>query len=147
MNRTHRTRATCAFAALLLAALPPFMQACSDSRAEAGGADAFTGTWQTVVALRDCRSGAALDEPAPVAQQGLDMARWSRRGERHYTVQFRFYRHGSDGRPAGTSVVTSHRHFSADFGRFSGDTRGELLDLSGAVIATTCVAEAGTRLR
>jgi hypothetical protein len=143
------TCSPCARAALLLAALQPFLQACSDSRAEAGGADTFAGTWQTVVTLRDCRSGAALADPpaSPVALHGLDMARWAHHGDRRYTAQFRFYRYGSDGKPAGTSVVTSARRFSADFSRFNGDTRGERLDASGTVIATTCVAEVGTRLR
>jgi hypothetical protein len=90
--------------------------------------------WEAVVTVRDCSTGATL-------------ATLARNNDGTHAAKFGFYRYNSDGTLAGTNVVTSTRTLSVDFNSYSGDTRGEVRDLNGAVIATNCVADAGTRFR
>lgn len=159
-------RSTSALVLLLpLAACSLFIQACTDSHATSPvEADPFEGVWEAVVTVRDCSTGAPLatfrgaqvlhrggtlvdTNASPPASRGPGMGTWSRNNDGTYAAKFRFYRYNSDGTLAGTNVVTSTRTLSADFNSYSGDTRGEVRDLSGAVIATNCVSDAGMRFR
>lgn len=147
-----------------LAACALFVQACADSHALESPADPFEGAWEAVVTLRDCGTGATLGtfrgaqvlhrggtlvdtNASPPGSRGPGMGIWWRNNDGSYAAKFRFYRYNNDGTLAGTNVVTSTRTLSADFNSYSGDTRGEVRDLSGNVIATNCVSDMGTRFR
>ena len=73
------------------------------------------------------------------------MGIWRRSGDGTYFAKFRFYRYNSDGSLAGSNVVSSTRTLSADSNSYGGDTRGEVRDVAGNVLSTTCVTDQGTR--
>ena len=143
-----------------------FVQACG------GGGDAVAqtapdpmeGIWEAVVTQRDCatnaviatfkgaqamhRGGTLTDTSggAPSARSG-GIGNWSKNADGSYAVKFRFYRFNSDGSPAGTDVVTSTRTLSADGDSYTGNTRNEVRDLAGTVLATVCVSDAASRFK
>ena len=77
--------------------------------------------------------------------RGPGFGTWTQTAPGQYSVKFRFYRYNADGSLAGSTVVTSKRTLSADGNAYTGDTRSEVRDLAGTVVAQTCVADVGTR--
>lgn len=154
----------CSAAFLPSVATMLFVQACGgggDALAQQA-ADPYEGVWEAVVTVRDCTTNAALGtfrgaqvihrggtltdtNASPPSTRGPGFGIWSRNADGTYAVKFRFYRYNSDGTLAGTTVVTSKRTVSADSNSYTGDTRSEVRDVAGAVMAQTCVTDVGTR--
>ncbi len=154
----------CSAAFLPSVATMLFVQACGgggDALAQQA-ADPHEGVWEAVVTARDCTTNATLGtfrgsqvihrggtlsdtNASPPATRGPGFGIWSRNSDGTYAVKFRFYRYNADGTLAGTTVVTSKRTVSADSNSYTGDTRGEVRDVAGAVLSQTCVTDAGTR--
>jgi len=142
------------------------VQACgggTDARANEQ-ADPLEGTWESVVTQRDCNSGATTGtfrasqlihrgggltdtNASPPASRGVGFGTWTRGSDGRYAIKFRFFRYNADGSVAGTTVVTSTRTLNADGNSATGDTRAEVRDLAGQVIATSCVSDAATRFQ
>lgn len=161
----HTLRPTSALVLLLpLCAAALFFQACSDSIAQGTDADPYEGVWEATVTVRDCTSGATLaafrgaqmihrggllsdtNSTAP-ATRGPGMGVWSRNGNGTYAAKFRFYRYNADGSLAGSAIVTSTRTLSADGNAYSGDTRNEIRDPAGNLLASGCVTDTGVRFQ
>ena len=145
------------------------VQACggsSDAVAQAAqpAADPYEGVWEAVATRRDCttnvvtgtfrgaqvvhRGGTLSDtNAAPTATRGPGFGVWSKNADGTYAVKFRFYTYNADGTWSGTAVVSSTRTLSADGNTYTADTRSEVFDTSGNVIARTCVNDVGTKFK
>ena len=141
-----------------------FVQACGgggDARAQTTP-DPIEGIWEITGTVRNCatnstiatfraadvmhRGGTLTDTNAgPPTARGPGFGVWSRNADGTYSVKIRYYRYNTDGSLAGSNVLTSTRTLSSDASAYSGETRNETRDASGAVLGTACVTEAGTR--
>ncbi len=133
------------------------VQACggssdADAVAQAAPAagDPIEGVWEAVATRRDCTTGAVTGtfRGAQAMHRGGTLSDTNaRNADGTYAVKFRFYTYNADGTWSGTAVVTSTRTLSADGNTYNGDTRSEVSDTSGNVIARTCVNDVGTKFK
>lgn len=79
------------------------------------------------------------------SSRGPGFGVWSKNADGTYAAKFRFYRYNPDGSLAGTNVVSTTRSLSGDTSTYTGVTRNEVRDASGAVLQTVCVTDVGTR--
>lgn len=162
MNR-HQYK-ICGAALLPSVATMLFVQACGGGSAAVAqqAGDPYEGVWEAVVTARDCTTSAVLgtfrgaqaihrggtlsdtNASAPTTR-GPGFGVWTRNGDGTYAVRSRFYRYNADGSLAGSTVVTSKRTLLADGDVYSGDTRSDVRDIAGTVVAQTCVVDVGTR--
>lgn len=156
---------TAAYSLLPAVATMLFVQACGgsgDAVAQAAAADPMEGVWEATITQRDCTSNAPLatfkgtqvlhrggtltdtSAGAPGARStGIGI--WSKNADGTYAAKFRYYRFNTDGTLAGSNVVTTTRTLSADANSYSGTTRNEVRDPTGAVLSTVCVTDVAAR--
>lgn len=139
------------------------IQACGGGAIAQGASDPIEGVWETVASQRDCGTGAVLStfRSAQVFHQGGTFGDtsshaptsrgpayglWSRSGD-SYAVKFRFFRYAADGSATGSTVATVTVALAADGNSFTATRSSQVLDNAGAVLATVCASDVGTRFR
>lgn len=123
--------------------------------------DPVVGVWSPSVTLRDCASGTVIGQvkglsvlhhggtlsettASPPASRGPGVGTWQRQGD-GYVSAFRFVRYLPDGSFAGITVIRRQFTLNGD-GTQTGESRLELQDPAGTVVATACASDVTTRL-
>lgn len=128
------------------------------------GNRSIEGTWQTVITLRNCQTGAAVRSfPAVLSfHQGGTLTGdstvvspalktgsygvWEReRGWQQYSFAFMFFVFNPDGTLAGSQKVRQFANLRADSNYFTTTGTVEISNANGNVIATGCSTSTGTR--
>ena len=162
MNRMEFRIAAASFLPAVATML--FVQACGGggNAVAQTAADPIEGVWEAVVTQHDCTTnatiatfkgaqvlhrGGTLDDTGAGApsSRGPGIGLWSKNADGTYAVKFRYYRFNADGTLAGSNVVTSTRTLSADANGYTGVTRNEVRDVTGATLTTVCVNDVATR--
>lgn len=141
------------------------IQACGGGAvAQSTDADPVEGTWEAVITVRDCTSGATIltargqqvlhrggtlsdTNAAPPTTRGVGFGTWRRDATGPgYTARFRFYRYNPDGSLAGSLRVTRAFTLSADGNTQTSTNTSQVLDVAGAVLQNACAGDVSTRL-
>ena len=150
---------------LTAAATMLLIQACGGGAvAQSTDADAVEGSWEAVITVRDCSTGAAIltargqqvlhrggtltdTNASPPATRGVGFGTWRRDGAgAGYTARFRFNRYNPDGTLAGTKRVTRAFTLSADGNTQTSTNTSQTLDTAGAVLQNGCAGDVSTRV-
>jgi hypothetical protein len=142
-----------------------FVQACGGSGLALAqdAADPMEGVWENAVAQRDCTTqavvasvrglqvyhhGGTLEDAsgAPTSARSVGFGVWSRSGDT-VTTKFRFFRYGTDGTLAGSSVVERTITLGADGRSVTGTSQVTLLDVTGNTVGRGCATDTGTRFQ
>jgi hypothetical protein len=153
-----RVTVTAAVALLLI-------QACGGGTvAQATGADAVEGSWEALITVRDCTTGATIltargqevfhrggtmtdTNASPPTTRGVGFGTWRRDAAgAGYTARFRFNRYNPDGSFAGTQRVTRVFTLSADGGTQTSINTSQTLDAAGTVLQSGCAGDVSTRV-
>src|SRR5262249_40101371 len=157
LSRSVLLSAATAFLGMLIA------QACGGSASAATDAsDPVEGVWDNAVTLKDCSTGAtpgtALGTAvyhrggtitdtaaAPPTSRGPGFGKWEKTAS-GYLARIRAFRYNADGTLAGSSKLTRTFTLSSDGNSQTSSNTLELLDPTGAVVATRCSSETSQRL-
>jgi len=137
--------------------------AATDAGAVAAAPDPIIGVWNSTATIKDCNSGAVAGSftgfatfnsggtaifanSRPPASQSSGMGTWKRADGNNYTLALIFMRFNADGTLAGTQTAKVSRTLSDDGNSYTGVISGQVIDLNGKVIATTCATDAGSRV-
>lgn len=129
----------------------------------ASAPDPIVGVWSSTSTSKDCNSGAVVGgftgyamfnsggtasftNSRPPASQGPGQGIWTHVDGKNYTLSLILMRFNPDGTLAGTQKAKVTRTLSEDGNSFTGAVSGQVIDLDGKVIATTCATDAGSRV-
>ena len=154
-----------ALVAVTAAASMLLIQACGGGAvAQATDADPVEGTWEAVITVRDCSTGATIltakgqqvlhrggtltdTNAAPPTTRGVGLGTWRRDAAgTGYTARFRFNRYNPDGSLAGTQRVTRAFTVSADGATLTSTNTSQTLDAAGTVLQNGCAGDVSTRV-
>ncbi len=154
-----------ALVAVTAAATLLLIQACGDGAvAQATDADAVEGSWEAVITVRDCTTGATIltakgqgvfhrggtltdTNASPPTTRGVGFGTWRRDATaQNYTARFRFNRYNPDGTFAGTQRVTRVFTLSADGNTQTSTNTSQTLDAAGTVLQNGCASDVSTRV-
>ena len=154
-----------ALVAVTAAATLLLIQACGDGAvAQASDADAVEGSWEAVITVRDCTTGATIltakgqgvfhrggtltdTNASPPTTRGVGFGTWRRDATaQNYTARFRFNRYNPDGTLAGTQRVTRVFTLSADGNTQTSTNTSQTLDAAGTVLQSGCASDVSTRV-
>ena len=154
-----------ALVAVTAAATLLLIQACGDGAvAQASDADAVEGSWEAVITVRDCTTGATIltakgqgvfhrggtltdTNASPPTTRGVGFGTWRRDATaQNYTARFRFNRYNPDGTLAGTQRVTRVFTLSADGNTQTSTNTSQTLDAAGTVLQNGCASDVSTRV-
>lgn len=141
------------------------IQACGGGAvAQSTDADPVEGSWEAVITVRDCTSGATIltargqqvlhrggtlsdTNAAPPTTRGVGFGTWRRDTTgAGYTSRFRFNRYNPDGSLAGTMRVTRAFTLSADGNTQTSTNTSQVLDVAGTVLQNACAGDVSTRV-
>jgi hypothetical protein len=92
-------------------------------------------------------AGTPLVGPVPVLRGSPGLGTWQRRGGRHSTATFTFFRINVPANTfAGTQTITEDIELSRDGNEFTATGTSEIRDASGNVILTGCNSLTGNRI-
>lgn len=150
---------------LTAAATMLLIQACGGGAiAQTTDADAVEGSWEAVITVRDCTTGATIltakgqavfhrggtltdTNASPPTTRGVGFGTWRRDATaQNYTARFRFNRYNPDGTLAGTQRVTRVFTLSADGNTQTSTNTSQTLDAAGAVLQNGCAGDVSTRV-
>ena len=141
------------------------IQACGGGAvAQSTDADPVEGSWEAVITVRDCATGATIltgrgqgvlhrggtlteTSAAPPTTRGVGFGTWQRDATaQNYTSRFRFNRYNPDGTLAGTLRVTRVFTLSADGNTQTSANTSQTLDAAGTVLQNGCARDVSTRV-
>ena len=160
-----RSLKSAALVAVTAAATMLLIQACGGGAvAQSTDADPVEGSWESVITVRDCTTGATIltakgqqvlhrggtltdTNASPPTTRGVGFGTWRRDGAgANYTARFRFNRYNPDGTLAGTQRVTRVFTLSADGNTQTSTNTSQTLDAAGTVLQNGCAGDVGTRV-
>ncbi|MBC7733699.1 MAG: hypothetical protein H7306_17715 [Bacteriovorax sp.] len=141
------------------------IQACGGGAvAQSADVDAVEGSWEAVITVRDCITGATIltargqqvfhrggtltdTNAAPPTTRGVGFGTWLRDATaQSYSSRFRFNRYNPDGTLAGSQRVTRVFTLSADGNTQTSTNTSQTLDVAGTVLQNGCAGDVSTRV-